>query len=130
MSRDPLLTFGAHTLTHPMLAKQSRETVLSEIKDSKHRLETELDRKVLHFAYPVGDSRSASVREFDAARECGLASAVTTRPGHLFAGHASHLHALPRVSLNGLFQTQQAIQGMCSGVPFALWNRGRRINVT
>jgi peptidoglycan/xylan/chitin deacetylase (PgdA/CDA1 family) len=129
MAQDPLITFGAHTLTHPMLAKQTPETVLHEMKMSKTRAESELQRSVNHFAYPVGDPSSAGVREFAAAKECGFVSAVTTRPGHVFAEHANHLHALPRVSLNGLFQSSEAIQGMLSGVPFAIWNKGRRINV-
>jgi len=54
---------------------------------------------------------------------------VTTRPGHLFAEHADHLHALPRVSLNGLHQSEAAVKALLSGLPFWLWNRGRRVNV-
>jgi peptidoglycan/xylan/chitin deacetylase (PgdA/CDA1 family) len=84
---------------------------------------------VRHLAYPVGDPTSAGAREFALAREAGFLTAVTTRPGHLFPEHAGHLHALPRVSLNGLHQTQGALRALLSGVPFWLWNRGRRVNV-
>jgi hypothetical protein len=59
----------------------------------------------------------------------GFATAVTTRPGHLFAEHAAHLQALPRVSVNGCHQTGAALAGLLSGVPFLAWNRGRRVNV-
>ena len=52
-----------------------------------------------------------------------------TRPGHVFPEHGEHLHALPRVSVNGLFQTEAALKALLSGVPFLAWNRGRRLNV-
>ena len=65
-----------------------------------------------HLAYPVGDPGSAGVREFALAREAGFATAVTTRPGHLFAGHAAHLTALPRVSVNGLHQSEDAMRAL------------------
>ena len=82
-----------------------------------------------HLSFPVGDPGSAGPREFALARDLGFAPAVTTRPGHLFAAHAGHLHALPRVSVNGCHQTRAALAGLLSGVPFLAWNRGRRLNV-
>ena len=82
-----------------------------------------------HLAYPVGDPTSAGLREFQLAADAGFDTAVTTRPGHVFPEHAEHLHALPRVSVNGLFQTEAALKGILSGVPFLAWNRGRRLNV-
>lgn len=129
LARDPAVTIGAHTLTHPMLARHHFEIAAREILQSKKRLEFELGRPVLHFAYPVGDPTSAGPREFEMARECGFASAVTTRPGHLFAEHAAHPHALPRVSLNGYHQSEDALKAMLSGLPFWALNRGRRLNV-
>jgi hypothetical protein len=39
------------------------------------------------------------------------------------------LHALPRISVNGFFQREDALRAMLSGVPFLAWNRGRRLNV-
>ncbi|MCP4565238.1 MAG: polysaccharide deacetylase family protein [Bosea sp.] len=125
----PGVTIGAHTLSHPMLAKHPQEEARSEIAESKAWLEEALGLPVRHFAYPVGDPGSAGPREFALAKEAGFASAVTTRPGHLFAGHAEHLHALPRVSLNGLHQSDAALKALLSGLPFLLWNRGRKVSV-
>jgi peptidoglycan/xylan/chitin deacetylase (PgdA/CDA1 family) len=129
LGRDPSLTIGAHTLTHPMLAKHDDAFARREIADSKALIGRRLGRSVRHFAYPVGDPTSAGAREFRLAREAGFATAVTTRPGHVFSGHADHLHALPRVSVNGLFQSEAALASLLSGVPFLAFNRGRRLNV-
>lgn len=125
----PGVTIGAHTLTHPMLAKHPEADARREMAGSKARLEEKLGLPIRHFAYPVGDPGSAGPREFSLAREIGFASAVTTRPGHLFAEHARHLHALPRVSLNGYHQSEAAVRALLSGLPFLLWNRGRKVNV-
>ncbi|HMO28703.1 polysaccharide deacetylase family protein [Enterovirga sp.] len=126
---DPALTIGAHTLSHPMLAKGDEAAACREIAASRTEIAERLGRPVRHLAYPVGDPASAGPREFALAREAGYATAVTTRPGHLFPEHAAHLAALPRVSVNGLFQTEAAMRALLSGVPFLLWNRGRRLNV-
>jgi peptidoglycan/xylan/chitin deacetylase (PgdA/CDA1 family) len=63
------------------------------------------------------------------AQELGFASAVTTRPGMLFPAHRDHVWALPRLSLNGNWQSLESLDVLLSGVPFALWNKGRRLNV-
>jgi peptidoglycan/xylan/chitin deacetylase (PgdA/CDA1 family) len=129
LARDPDVTLGAHTLTHPMLAKADAATARREILESKAALEAEIGEPVRHFAYPVGDPRSAGPREFALAREAGFATAVTTRPGHLFPAHAEHLHALPRISVNGLHQSAGALRALLSGLPLLAWNRGRRVAV-
>ena len=124
----PLCTIGVHTLTHPMLAKHGADAARREMAASRALIEARIGRPALHFSYPVGDPGSAGPREFALARELGFASAVTTRPGPLFPGHRNHLHALPRVSLNGHWQTLASLEVLLSGVPFALWNRGRRVD--
>ena len=129
LSREPAVTIGAHTLSHPMLAKHDDETARREILESRAIIADRIGRPVRHFAYPVGDPGSAGPREFRIAQEAGFTTAVTTRPGHLFATHAEHLMALPRVSVNGLYQSEAALGALLSGVPFLLWNRGRRLNV-
>ncbi len=125
----PLVAIGAHSHTHRRLAQWPREDAREEMAGSKAVLEARLGRTVNSFAYPVGDPTSAGPREFELAREVGFRCAVTTRPGMLFPGHARHLTALPRVSLNGLWQDAGHLEVLLSGAPFALWNRGRRVNV-
>ncbi|GLS42489.1 polysaccharide deacetylase family protein [Methylobacterium brachythecii] len=129
LAADPAVTIGAHTISHPMLAKHDEAFALREIAESRARIASRLGREIRHLSFPVGDPTSAGPREFAIARELGFSTAVTTRPGHLFAGHAGHLHALPRVSINGLHQTDAALASLISGVPFLAWNRGRRVNV-
>jgi len=125
----PDIAIGAHTCTHPMLAKHDYHTARFEIVASKEKLEKKLKCPVRHFAYPVGDRTSAGPRDFQLAVEAGYETAVTTRPGHVFQGHRDHLHALPRVSVNGLHQNRSSMRSLLSGVPFLAWNRGRRVNV-
>jgi peptidoglycan/xylan/chitin deacetylase (PgdA/CDA1 family) len=128
IAAEPLCTIGAHTLTHPMLAKADADAMRGEIAASRSRLEESLGRAVHHFAYPVGDAGSAGPREFAAVADMGFASAVTTRPGMVFAEHGAHLHALPRLSINGNWQDRSALEVLLSGAPFAVWNRGQRVN--
>lgn len=126
---EPLLSIGAHTVSHPMLAKLADAPAREEVAAGRDRIARELGQLPLHLAYPVGDPASAGGREIAAAAALGFSCAVTTRPGHLFAAHGEHLHALPRISLNGYFQTATALSAMLDGLPFLLWNRGRRLNL-
>ena len=129
LAAHPLATIGAHTLTHPRLALLSEDEALAEMAGGRARLERELGRPCRHFAYPYGDARSAGPREFVYAERLGFATAVTTRPGMIFPEHAAHPCALPRLSVNGLWQDAKNFDALLSGAPFALWNRGRRLNI-
>ena len=125
----PLIAAGAHSRAHRMLAKWPAAEAQAEMAGSKAALEGRFGRPVDAFAYPVGDPTSAGPREFALAREAGFACAVTTRPGMLYPQHAAHLWALPRLSVNGLWQSQGDLEALLSGAPPLLWNRGRRVNV-
>lgn len=129
VAAEPLIEIGAHTLNHYMLAKWPEATVRAELAHSRERIGRELGVDARHLAFPVGDPTSAGAREFAIARDLGFASAWTTRPGHVFAGHRDHMTALPRVSLNGYYQEERYLSLFLSGLPFALWNRFRRISV-
>jgi peptidoglycan/xylan/chitin deacetylase (PgdA/CDA1 family) len=128
-ARRPLISIGAHSLTHRRLALWPEASARAEMAESRAALQARLDVEVASFAYPVGDPSSAGAREFALARELGFQTAVTTRPGMVFPEHAAHLTALPRVSLNGLWQDLRYLDVLISGAPFVLWNRGRRLNV-
>jgi peptidoglycan/xylan/chitin deacetylase (PgdA/CDA1 family) len=125
---DPLVTIGAHTITHCNLAKQSEEAALHELTASRTRLEEALQRPVLHLAYPYGDRIAAGPREFALAQAAGFKTAVTTRPGMIFPESAGYLTALQRVSLNGNYQDARILPVLTSGAATAVWNGFRRID--
>jgi peptidoglycan/xylan/chitin deacetylase (PgdA/CDA1 family) len=126
LTADPLVTIGAHTMTHPVLKKESATDVRHEIEGSMEAIERHLGQRPAHFAYPIGDQTSACHREFEIARACGLKTAVTTRPGVIFDDHRERLLCLPRVSLNGEFQASRYVDVLLSGAPFALMNGLKR----
>lgn len=86
---------GAHTATHPILAKLSREAAQADITRSKQALEGMLQREVSLFAYPNGKPGTDYLPEtVDVLRECGFKTAVTTAWGA--AGHGADPLQLPR----------------------------------
>jgi len=129
LARHPLVQIGAHSMTHVRLAQWPEARARDEMARSRAELESRLSRPVAAFCYPVGDPTSAGAREFELARELGFRIGVTTRPGMLFPEHATQTLALPRVSLNGLWQDRRSLDVLLSGAPFWLWNRGQRMNV-
>ncbi|MBT8077998.1 MAG: polysaccharide deacetylase family protein [Gammaproteobacteria bacterium] len=129
MHDSGLLTVGAHTESHRALSKLAAADVSREFEQNVDDIEKNAGVRPAHAAYPYGDAASAGPREFDVAARLGFATAVTTRKGVVFAEHADHLHALPRVSLNGDYQRLKYVKLFLSGLPFALSNRFRRVNV-
>ena len=128
LANDPLVTFGAHTVSHPMLAKLEKDTVRAEMDLSRSVIEAALAVRPQHLSYPFGDRTSAGAREFEIAAELGFKTAVTTRPGVLFADHAQRLTALPRISLNGDYQRIRYVRVLLSGAATAMWNGFRRLD--
>ena len=127
-AQDPLLTIGAHTVNHVMLAKASDGQARSELKMSRSVIASALGKTPEHFAYPYGDRATVGPRDFRIASELGYKTAVTTRPGVLFPEHAQHFTALPRISLNGAYQSARFIPVLVSGTATALWNGFRRVD--
>ncbi len=127
LAGDPLVTIGAHTVTHPILTKVSAEAARSEMLDGARTIAAKLGKMPAHFAYPVGTTDAAGPREFAIAAGAGFKTAVTTRPGVLFPDHVRHLSALPRISVNGAFQRMRYLDVLLSGAPSALLNRFRRV---
>ncbi|MCG6207863.1 polysaccharide deacetylase family protein [Rhodopseudomonas sp. HC1] len=127
-AEHPLVTIGAHSITHGILAHQREALALHEMSVSRARIEANLEREVAHLAYPYGDRAAAGPREYALARRAGFKTAVTTRPGMLFPGVADHLTALPRVSLNGNYQHDRILPVLTSGAATAMWNGFRRVD--
>ncbi|WMT90753.1 polysaccharide deacetylase family protein [Pelagibacterium sp. H642] len=127
---DPLCTLGAHTVHHFELSKLPEAQMRAEIEQSAKVLAAQFGKQPRHLSYPIGGVAAAGPREFAAARELGFATAVTTRPGGLYGEHAAHLTALPRISLNGLFQEKRFIDVLLTAEVFTLMRRGRRLDVS
>ena len=125
---DPLVTLGAHTLTHPSLAHVTPERLAEELVGSADYVETITGSRPRALAYPYGDCHSAGRREYDAARTAGFDLAVTTNPGVLDqATIRSQPFALPRISLNGHYQKARYVRALASGLPFRMLGRRSRI---
>jgi peptidoglycan/xylan/chitin deacetylase (PgdA/CDA1 family) len=89
------MTVGAHTVTHPILARLDERAAMHEIAASKAQLEQILGERVDVFAYPSGRPG----RDYTAAhplmvRRCGFRAAVSTAWGT--ARHGADLFQLPR----------------------------------
>lgn len=120
LAAEPLVTIGAHTISHMALGKLPAHMAHAEIAGSVRRIERELGRPCRHFCYPYGDAGSAGDREFEMTARLGMETAVTTRKGLLSASAGTRMTALPRVSLNGHYQHVRYLKALLSGVPFAL----------
>ncbi len=77
---EPLLTWGAHSRTHPFLSQVPDSDLESEIAGAKFDLEEQLGFPVHYFAYPFGDFDRRAVR---AAEKAGYRLAFTTSPKKL-----------------------------------------------
>ena len=75
------LDVGAHTRTHPILARMDASELDSEIAASKQRLEDALDRPVTNFCYPNGTAADFSADVIHAVQRSGFETAVSTEPG-------------------------------------------------
>jgi len=128
LAADPLVTIGAHTVNHVMLAKVPERISRSEMEMSRAVIEASLGQRPAHLSYPVGDPTSAGPREFRIAQELGFKTAVTTRPGVLFPEHCQHLTALPRISLNGEYQQLRYVRVLLSGSATAMWSGFKRVD--
>lgn len=128
LAADPLVTIGAHTVNHVMLAKVSERSARAEMENSRTVIEASLGKRPDHLSYPVGDWTSAGPREFRIAGELGFKTAVTTRPGVLFPAHGRHLTALPRISLNGEYQQLRYVRVLLSGTATAMWSGFKQVD--
>lgn len=96
------VTFGSHTVTHPILPAVADAEAKWEVLESWRRLRAECDAVVPVFAYPSG---IFSVREVSILAESGLVAALTTTPHYAkrdaFRSHdPTTRYAVPRFSYN------------------------------
>lgn len=75
------ITFGAHTVTHPILSRLPVAEAKAEIVESKRKIEAEIGRPVDLFAYPVGRRSDYAPDVIRIVAEAGFRAALTTTSG-------------------------------------------------
>jgi peptidoglycan/xylan/chitin deacetylase (PgdA/CDA1 family) len=130
LNKDPLCTIGAHTISHYALAKLNETDARRETEQSRLIIAKELGGPVRFFAYPYGDEVAAGPRDFGIAQEAGFKSSLTTRKGLIYTEHRHHLQALPRIMVSGRFQKLRYMDVLISGLPMAVLNGFRHVNVS
>ncbi len=72
------ISFGAHTLDHPILTFAGPEETRRQVRESKRRIESELGSEVTMFAYPNGAAGDFDRTTQTVVEEEGLSLAVST----------------------------------------------------
>ena len=93
------ITFGAHTVTHPILTKIPLKDAVREITGSREAIENQLRQSVTLFAYPNGTSDDFNESIEGAVKDAGFLCAVTTIWGA--NNRFSNPYALRRVGFWG-----------------------------
>jgi peptidoglycan/xylan/chitin deacetylase (PgdA/CDA1 family) len=76
------MTFGPHTVTHPVLSRTTDPEATRELEESWRRLVVEAARPVPVFCYPNGRSQDFGAREIQVLRRLGFLGSVTGVEGY------------------------------------------------
>jgi peptidoglycan/xylan/chitin deacetylase (PgdA/CDA1 family) len=76
------VSFGPHTVRHPILARVPADRARSEIVESWERLRSEAHRPLAVFCYPNGRLDDFGGREIAVLRSLDFKGAVVTEPGY------------------------------------------------
>ena len=96
------ITFGSHTVRHSTLKAEQPATILQELIESRHMIDTKLGKATTLLAYPNG---SYDERVMELAAEAGYLHAFTTEYGY----HNRKIRplAIPRLSMADSVVTDQ-----------------------
>jgi peptidoglycan/xylan/chitin deacetylase (PgdA/CDA1 family) len=99
ISDEPLITIGAHTMSHLSVKQHNEELVVKEMIDSKRELEKYIGKEVHHFAYPFGGEYDVSKRDILLAEKIGFKTSTLNQPGNIFKANNRNRQALARMPL-------------------------------
>lgn len=109
----------AHTMKHMAVGCQSRDEMIHEIEGGIDRTVSETGVRPRHFAFPFGDRHAAGPREFAILGGLPVTTATTTIEGVLHRHHRWNMHALPRLGVNGYYQSDDYLDLLFRGIaPF------------
>ena len=117
------MSIGAHSLSHPILARASEELAWQEISESRNVLEKALGQTVWAFGYPFGNAATVTGRDLRLAEQAGFLCAFMNvggglskmvNPSKVGAVKRTNRFALPRVHVTAdmsLFEFEAHISG-------------------
>jgi peptidoglycan/xylan/chitin deacetylase (PgdA/CDA1 family) len=92
------MTFGGHTVTHPILANLSAEQQDWEISECRRRLVAEVGDPIYAFSFPVGGRSSFNMFTRHSLQVHGFRLAFTYYGTYCRHGHQD-LHAISRTAI-------------------------------
>ncbi|HMI50444.1 MAG TPA: polysaccharide deacetylase family protein [Candidatus Saccharimonadales bacterium] len=75
------VSFGAHTMTHPVVSRLTETELYAELADSKKLIEDRIQQPALDFAFPFGKLDECGHRAMTTLSQLGYRSAATTIEG-------------------------------------------------
>jgi peptidoglycan/xylan/chitin deacetylase (PgdA/CDA1 family) len=118
--RDAGMSFGGHTVTHPVLARLSAERQRQEIQGCGQRLADELGIAMRAFSYPVGSPDAFDATSVRLVREAGCEVAFAFAGGHARPGRVEPL-AVPRMSVGPWLSRDEVLAATIVPQLFANW---------
>jgi peptidoglycan/xylan/chitin deacetylase (PgdA/CDA1 family) len=83
MSKSPLCTIAAHTVSHRRLTELSDKDLLKEMIECKRIIENKINKTVEHFSYPFGTSFEVNERVIDIVKKSGYKAATFANGGQI-----------------------------------------------
>ena len=108
-----LVEFGGHTSRHEITSRTDPADLGGQLRQCKEKLELELGRPALQFAYPNGTRDDYNENVIQVLQSHGWSAAVTTVPGR--AGRNDKPFELPRIGI-GSGVTVETFDYACSNI--------------
>jgi peptidoglycan/xylan/chitin deacetylase (PgdA/CDA1 family) len=113
---DAGISFGAHTMNHPILTRLSVEQAREQICDSKRIIEEKLGRNITSFSYPNGKTGDYNETVVKMVERAGFECAVTVIP-RLVSPTVSPYQIGRMGDLNDLSRLKVMLSGLWGDLP-------------
>lgn len=119
ISTSAYITIGGHTHSHPILVNCTDLQVVSELKQSREKLEIWTGRSVSYFAYPNGDY---GLREINTLQSLGYSLSFCSEPRSIYKDDLKNHYQIPRC---GFLEGASFAENICriAGVWHPIVNR-------
>lgn len=128
MRDSGLVTFGSHTVTHPILSRLIPERIREELAGSREQIEDELGIRSRLLAYPNGQPEDIGDEVVRCAVASGYSHAFTTVVGRARPG--CDPHRVPRLSVGVSTPTLADFSFQISGARAWMLNQRSRFRPT